>query len=197
MTPIPETTREYRQHRITAEIFALEFLNVPDQPRELCAARKCSRPEEQSFGALPVLALQPVGDDFHFARQSMRELIEWQPPIPPEEAVKRVLAAQRKYDDLAAAYKLLRAKERAADKELEGAGEEVRKQVRLLAEASDPSKRPPLFAVAEAVAPPVPPPADPAPTPMPDPPQAPTGWPSPESDPDLHDAPDEGDELPL
>lgn len=198
MSPIPDMARAYLQHRITGEIFAAEFLLVPEQPRELVAVRKCSRPEEQQAGALPVMTLYPMGDDIAFVRKSMAELNAWEPPTTPEEAVKEALDAQANYDRLDVAYKQIRAKERAAAKELEGAGEEVRKRVRALADARAGTTRPPLLAAAEA------PPLDievPHEAIFDGPVTDDTGDTGPrpiaQDDPDFHDTPDEGDQLPL
>lgn len=154
-----ETYREFWKHTVLGDIIAVELSCDADRGGvDVLAARYCSRGEELTAGALPVLPLQTTGEAFDLATGSPGEFEVWEPPPTPEMLRIEIVKAIDERDAIASECTLMRAAERARQKDLEKAEEEVRRLCRRLKE--DPASRPPLLAVAEGLPPPRPHDAD-------------------------------------
>lgn len=72
--------REFRKHAHTGTIVAIELVNGA-----LHGVRECSKPEEQTHGALPVLTLDDRDSDVgQWYRAESLNFKEWAPPEPPK-----------------------------------------------------------------------------------------------------------------
>lgn len=86
----PAPVRGFYKHDTTGEIVAIEWLDT--RRAGAAAARACSRPEEQSRGALPVLILDD-GDMLAWVEEHRAHLKPWDPPLLRDEALAAILQA--------------------------------------------------------------------------------------------------------
>lgn len=138
--------RAFIKHKVFGEVYAIEHAMVGGA-RSTLAARKCTRPEEMTSGALPVLTLHSSGDALEFVTKNYLDFALWEAPKVREELVEAATAAMKERDELAASYNKLRKDERAALKRVEAADEKVRVTVRAL--NAPPTDAPPLLSIAE------------------------------------------------
>lgn len=108
--------REFRKHTKTGDLVAIELVNGA-----LVGVRRCSKPEEQTAGALPVMQLEPLDSDAgQWYRAENRMFATWEPPLPPRQLLDRLgdlyeqaVAARSKYESAKLAAK--HAKERVEE----------------------------------------------------------------------------------
>jgi hypothetical protein len=120
--PMPEMasgTREFHKHAPTGEIWAIEWMDA----RKIAAAgaRRCSRPEEQTLGALPVLDLSCELDTALFVDRHLEEFEAWAPPRNSEEMFTAILQAGAEAEEAKAVWQ----KSAAKTKELRGEWEDA------------------------------------------------------------------------
>lgn len=143
---LPTTTREFWKHTVYGDLYAVELL-VGEGQREVLGARKCSRPEEMTRGALPVMQLYAGGDDAEFASNNRADFGMWEPPMTRDDAIEhfreKVNATRQAKTD----YERIRKQERAALKHYEKCQAEEHEAAVLLV---DPPEAPPLIAMAES-----------------------------------------------
>jgi hypothetical protein len=151
--PIESTVtfaREFLKHGPNGEIWAVEWLD--DRKLQIAAGRRCSRPEEQTLGALPVLVLDNDIDTLSWLDDHQVEFDPWMPPRTSSEMFDAILrsaeeaeAAKKAWRDAAAEAKELR-------EEWEEAVEAL--QV-LIKQARDGRNTPPALPFDEAASAPV------------------------------------------
>lgn len=153
---LPTTTREFWKHTVYGDIYAVELV-ITEGQRDVLGVLKCSRPEQQTRGALPVLTLDASSDGYAGLVASHRaDFSMWEPPMTRDDAIEhfrvKVNATRTAFSD----YDRIRKQERAANKHLEKCQAEEHAAAVLLV---DPPADPPLIAMAEArpVDPPPPP----------------------------------------
>ncbi len=143
------TTREFRKHNVLGDIYAVEFIHE-DGARVPVAALRCTRPEELTRGALPVLTLAN-GDDRQFVLNNADEFGLWEPPMVDEEKLASIYAAETYCQDTEAEFERCHKAAAAAKKLHEKACDDLRRIVREANRSEPPA---PLLALAE-----MPPPA--------------------------------------
>jgi hypothetical protein len=143
---MPTTTREFWRHRVYGDIYAVELM-VSEGQREVLGARKCSRPEEQTRGALPVMQLYAGGDDAEFASNNRADFGMWEPPMTRDDAIEFFRVKVNNTRTAKSDYERIRKQERAALKHYEKCQAEEHDAAVLLV---DPPEAPPLIAMAEA-----------------------------------------------
>lgn len=78
--------REFRRHGRTGDLVAIELVNGV-----LAGVRRCSKPEEQTAGALPVMALEGLDSDVgQWYRAEQTYFQTWEPPPLPKALMKRL-----------------------------------------------------------------------------------------------------------
>lgn len=81
-----EFHREFRRHGRTGDLVAIELVNGV-----LAGVRRCSKPEEQTAGALPVMALENLDSDVgQWYRAEQTFFQTWEPPPLPKQLMKRL-----------------------------------------------------------------------------------------------------------
>lgn len=135
---IANTTRQFRKHTVLGDIYAVEFNEA-----DVLAASLCTRPEEMTRGALPVLALNAT--DAQFVQTNASEFVRWEPPMADEEKLAAIIDAEGACQVAQYAAEQAQKAHRAAQKQFEKACDDLRRVVR---EASAPPLAP-LLALAE------------------------------------------------
>ncbi len=163
---MPTTTREFWKHKVYGEVYGVELYHPTDGgPRVVLAARKCSRPEEQTRGALPVLTLYTAGTEQEFVANNTNDFGMWEPAMTRDDAVEKLRDKIAERDAAKSHYDKIRKDERAALKTLEKLDADVLVASRNVVNPAEPA---PLLAISEltdtnATAPPAPtdaPPSD-------------------------------------
>ncbi len=86
------TERAFEKHTTLAEIFAVEWLIAPGFSREAVGAIRCTKPEQLTRGALPVLLINSTDLDFY--KRNCLEFTKWEPPMVDEDAMQAIFAAE-------------------------------------------------------------------------------------------------------
>jgi hypothetical protein len=95
-----EVTREFRKHAHTGEVVAVELVGG-----QLQGARLCSRPEEQTAGALPVMELEYRDSDVgKWYRKNAMDFRPWEPPQPPKMLMDRLRSLYEQAVEARSAY---------------------------------------------------------------------------------------------
>jgi hypothetical protein len=129
-------TREFLKHGTLGEIYAVEYVGDGIN-RELVAAWLCTKVEEMTLGALPVLQMHAATSALGqatFVRENLHEFVKWEPPQTPDDLIRRVIEQQRTFDQLLTAYTFAKNTEKLAARELEKAREALLQLTRDLAE---------------------------------------------------------------
>lgn len=130
-----KTHREYRKHTVTGEIVAVELFEGA-----LVGVRACSRPEEQTRGALPVMEITPSDVEWYEAN---KEHFEVYVPAPlPDELLIDLAAAE---DDIKRCERIYEAKKGEAKAAREAYEASLRHVRDLIAEAKAAREQPSLF----------------------------------------------------
>lgn len=138
------TTREFRKHRVLGDVYAVEFING-EGPRMVAAAKRCTRPEELTGGALPVLHLVDYdASQFYGANEAEFDL--WEPPMIDTEKLAAILAAEHCCQGTESEWQRCDKAAKAAKKLYEKACDDLRRVVR---EAEEDPKAFPLLALAD------------------------------------------------
>lgn len=142
---LPTTTREFWKHTVYGDIYAVELLAAEGQ-REVLSARKCSRPEEQTRGALPVMELYS-GEDAALVSTHRTDFSLWEPPMTSDDKIEglrvKVTATRVAKSD----YERIRKQERASLKHYDKCVSEEHAAAEALV---DPPADAPLIAIAES-----------------------------------------------
>jgi hypothetical protein len=95
-----EVKREFRKHAHTGEVVAVELAGG-----QLQGARLCSRPEEQTAGALPVMELEYRDSDVgKWYRKNAMDFRPWEPPQPPKMLMDRLRSLYEQAVEARSAY---------------------------------------------------------------------------------------------
>lgn len=134
-----QPVREFRKHRTLGEIWAVQWLD--DRRVAPSAGRRCSKPHEQTRGALPALPLDDSDETIAWLEENLDQLEEWAPAMAVAELWDAILAAGAAADEAEADYE-----ESAKEtKELKAEWEKARDYVhKLLREAREGHERPTL-----------------------------------------------------
>jgi len=120
--------RQFLKHVTYGEIWAVEWAS---DKRELpIGCHRCSRPEEQTNGALPVLFLEQHGEGLQWIEDNRPDLEPWEPPRVPVELLEKIAAAGRITDDAERDWKTKDAAAKASKKEWERSAQALSKLVR-------------------------------------------------------------------
>jgi len=100
--------REFRRHVKTGDLVAIELVNGA-----LAGVRRCSKPEEQTTGALPVMQLEDRDSDVGAWYRAEQMLFQtWEPPPLPKallarlgELYEQAVTARSKYESAKLAAK--------------------------------------------------------------------------------------------
>ncbi len=134
-----ETIREFRKHKLHGEIWAVDRLPSEKQPT-MIGGYRCTKPEEQTRGALPVLVLDMSPEMIEFLEDNAVDLEPWAPPRVPGEHLEAIVVAGRLADEAEARWKSKHAAAAAAKKEWEQASQDLQRLIRDAAKGDkDPS----------------------------------------------------------
>lgn len=131
-----QTHREFRQHKVTREIVAVELFEGA-----LVGVRSCTRPQEQTRGALPVMEIQTGGDTDWYKKNS-ESFLTWEPPTLPEELLVDLAAADEAIQVCEDLFEKKRSEAKAAKEALDLAYTHMRELVKM---AKDAQTQPTLF----------------------------------------------------
>jgi len=97
LDPVPAFafTREFRKNRKTGQIWAIELVNGV-----LAAALECTKPEEMTDGALPVLPLESSTASLDVYRAAQGQCDAWEPERTPDGLRRNLVAAGHRLDDV-------------------------------------------------------------------------------------------------
>lgn len=113
--------REFRRHARTGEIVAVELVGGMLQ-----GARLCSKPEEQTHGALPVMELENRESDVaQWYRKNSLEFKAWEPPQPPRLLMDKLMSLYEESQAARDTEVLLRSKHKNAKAAVEDVDERI------------------------------------------------------------------------
>lgn len=124
-----QTVRLFRKHRTFGEVWAIAVL-ADDVKLTPVGGYRCTKPEEQTRGALPVIALDFSPEMVEFLEDNAADMELWEPPRVPAELLEQIVAAGRIADE---AERRMKAKKTAADaakKEWEASAQDLQRLVR-------------------------------------------------------------------
>jgi hypothetical protein len=135
-----QTARSFRRHKVFGEVWAVVCL--PDAKTSPIGGYRCTKPEEQTRGALPVLAMDMSPEMIEFLEDNAADMELWEPPLVPAEFLDQIVAAGRIADDAERRMKEKKTAADAAKKEWEAAAQDLQ---RLIHDAADEKAATPLF----------------------------------------------------
>lgn len=131
-----QTVRSFRRHRVFGEVWAI--VSLPDEKHTPIGGVRCTKPEEQTRGALPVLAMDMSPEMIEFLEDNAADLEMWEPPRVPVELLEAICAAGRIADEAEARMKQKKTAADAAKKEWEASAQDLQRLIREAA-TSEPS----------------------------------------------------------
>jgi hypothetical protein len=124
-----QTVRSFRKHKVHGEVWAIVCL--PDAKLTPIGGIRCTKPEEQTRGALPVLAMDMSPAMIEFLEDNAVDMEPWEPPLVPAELLEQIVAAGRIADEAEARMKQKKTAADAAKKEWEAAALDMQRLVRM------------------------------------------------------------------
>lgn len=140
------TERAFEKHKVLGEIFAVEWIVAPGFSREAVGAMRCTKPEQLTRGALPVLPINSSELDFY--KGNCLEFAEWEPPMVNEDVLAAIVEAERVCQEAEDDYERAAKAAKLAKQEYERACDELRHVARAARTTT-----PPLLALMEAAPP--------------------------------------------
>ncbi len=138
--------RAFKKHRVLGDIYAIEILIDEGFARTAVAAMRCTRPEQLTRGALPVLSLAG-GESLQYYLNNQSDFATWEPPMVDTEALEAIVAAERYCQETQAEWERHHKSAAAAKKTHDKACDDLRRIVR---EASTEPEPLPLLDVLDA-----------------------------------------------
>jgi hypothetical protein len=135
-----QTARSFRKHKVFGEVWAI--VSLPDEKHTPVGGYRCTKAEEQTRGALPVLAMDLTPEMIEFLEDNAPDMEPWEPPYVPAERLEIIVAAGRIAEDAERRMKEKKTAFDAAKKEWEAAAQELQ---RLVHEAAEEKAATPLF----------------------------------------------------
>jgi hypothetical protein len=135
-----QTVRSFRKHKTFGEVWAV--VTLPDEKATPIGGYRCTRAEEQTRGALPVLAMDMTPEMIEFLEDNAADMERWEPPLVPAEFLDQIVAAGRIADDAERRMKERKTAADAAKKEWEAAAQDLQ---RLIHDAAKEKTATPLF----------------------------------------------------
>jgi hypothetical protein len=128
-----ELTREFRKHAHTGEVVAVELVGG-----QLQGARLCSKPEEQTAGALPVMPLEGRESDVAvWYRKNAIDFRPWEPPQPPKLLMDRLRSLYEQAVEARAAYEKAKSAAKFAKDRVEEVDEAIFHALRRMHDVPD------------------------------------------------------------
>jgi len=109
-----KTHREFRKHRITREVVAVELYEGA-----IVGVRVCERPEEQTRGALPVMEIQAGSRDLEEYERNAGDYDAFEPATLPADLLADLSTADDAIAVCEDAYELKRTEAKAAKEALD------------------------------------------------------------------------------
>jgi hypothetical protein len=131
-----DTIREFRKHKLHGEVWAIERLQTDKAPAFLGGYR-CTRPEEQTRGALPVLTLDHSAEVVEFLEDNGPDLDPWDPPKVPGEHLEAIVIAGRMADEAESTWKSRAAAAKAAKEVWELRCQDMQRLIREAAKGTE------------------------------------------------------------
>lgn len=128
-----QSVRVFRKHKVFGEVWAVVCL--PDAKATPFGGYRCTKPEEQTRGALPVLPMDMSPEMIEFLEDNAVDMEPWEPPKVPGELLEAIVAAGRIADEHESTWKSKDLAAKAAKKEWEKAAQDLQ---RLIREATEP-----------------------------------------------------------
>jgi hypothetical protein len=140
MTSEKQAVRAFRKHKVFGEVWAV--VTLPDEKGTMVGGYRCTKAEEQTRGALPVLAMDMSPEMIEFLEDNAADMEVWEPPYVPAERLEVIVAAGRIAEEAERRMKEKKTTYDAAKKEWEAAAQELQ---RLVHEAAEEKAATPLF----------------------------------------------------
>ncbi|HEY3499408.1 MAG TPA: hypothetical protein VGK73_32185 [Polyangiaceae bacterium] len=128
-----DVKREFRKHAHTGEVVAVELVGG-----QLQGARLCSRPEEQTAGALPVMLLEHRESDVAvWYRKNAMDFRPWEPPQPPKMLMDRLRSLYEQAVEARSAYEKAKSAAKFAKDRVEEVDEAIFHALRRMHDVPD------------------------------------------------------------